>query len=83
MQEFSVVDIKETGRNIAFLRKRAGMSVKNLKEVIGGISLQAIYQWERGGRIPSIDNLIILSEIFHVEMDEIIVRKKEKPKNEI
>ena len=76
MQEFSVVDIKETGRNIAFLRKSAGMSVKNLKEVIGGISQQAIYSWENGVRIPSTDNLVMFSEIFHVTVDDIVVRKR-------
>ncbi len=70
------MDIKETGKKITSLRKNAGMSVKNLKEVIGGISLQAIYQWENGGRIPSIDNLVMLSEIFHVTVDDIVVRKR-------
>ena len=78
MQEYSVVDIKETGKKIASLRKSAGMSVKNLKEVIGGISLQAIYSWENGVRIPGIDNLVMLSEIFHVTVDDIVVRKRKR-----
>ena len=39
-------------------------------------SLQAIYKWQHGDNIPSVDNLIILADVLGVSMDDIIVWKR-------
>lgn len=39
---------------------------------------QAIYKWQHGAALPAIDNLIVLSAVFGVSMDEIIVREEIK-----
>ena len=39
-------------------------------------SPQAIYKWQHGETIPSVDNLIILADVLGVYMDEIIVWKR-------
>lgn len=69
------IDIVTTGANIKHLRQNAGLSVKQLTEMIGISSIQAVYRWERGEALPSIDNLMILSTIFNTPLDEIIVRR--------
>ena len=42
-----------------------------------GISCQAIYRWQRGDALPSIDNLVILADLFGVQIDDIIVTVKD------
>lgn len=67
-----VVNMPRTGGNIRRLRKQSGMSVKNLQEVFGFATPQAIYKWQQGSSLPSIDNLLVLSNLFGVPMEEII-----------
>lgn len=68
-----VVDMIATGRRIQDLRKIAGLSVKDLQDVFGFTTPQAIYKWQHGSDLPTIDNLIVLSAVLGVPMDEIIV----------
>ena len=68
------VDMKATGTQINTLRKRAGLSVKDIQANLGLGSTQAIYKWMAGQSLPSIDNLVILSALLHVSLDDIIVR---------
>lgn len=72
-----MIDTIGTGRNIAILRKRAGLSVADLQDVFGFATPQAIYKWQRGMTLPTIDNLVVLAEVFGVTMDEIIVVARE------
>ena len=71
-----VIDMAATGRNISRLRKEAGLSVKELQEKMELASLQAIYKWQHGDNIPSVDNLIILADVLGVTMDDIIVWRR-------
>lgn len=72
MSNIPVIDMAETGRNIVKLRERAGMSVKNLQDIFGFATPNAIYKWQKGLAMPTVDNLIILAAIFGVTVDEII-----------
>ena len=62
-----------TGQNINKLRKRAGISVKQLQDVLRFNTPQAIYKWFNGVSMPTIDNLVILAAVLGVTIDEIIV----------
>ena len=73
MNMMPIIDTIGTGRNIAVLRKKAGLSVSELQDIFGFGTPQAIYKWQRGTALPNIDNLVVLAEIFGVTMDEIIV----------
>lgn len=72
------IDMVKTGKNIARLRKKSGITVKELQEIFGFATPQAIYKWQRGITLPSIDNLVILSVLFQVHIDEILVTKIEE-----
>ena len=37
-------------------------------------SPEAIYSWEKGKYIPSIDNMIVIAEVYGVTVDDFIVR---------
>ena len=55
------------------LRKKAGLSVKDLQNIFGFASPNAIYKWQNGAAMPALDNLIVLAAIFNVPVDDIII----------
>lgn len=67
------IDMIATGRNIMRLRKAAGLKVKDLQDIFGFTTPQAIYKWQHGAALPTIDNLVVLTAVFDVSLDEIIV----------
>ncbi|MBO7095459.1 MAG: helix-turn-helix transcriptional regulator [Lachnospiraceae bacterium] len=72
-KSFPVIDMTGTGRNITQLREAAGMTVKDLQKIFGFATPQAIYKWQHGAALPTIDNLLVLSAAFGVAIDDIIV----------
>lgn len=68
-----MIDMTATGRNIARLRIDAGLTVKDLADIFGFATPQAVYKWQHGVAMPTLDNLVMLSAVFGVTMDEIIV----------
>ena len=66
------IDMVATGRNITRMRQNAGLTVKNLQIFFGFATPQAIYKWQHGTAMPTIDNLVALAMIFGVTMDDII-----------
>ena len=65
-----------TGNNIARLRKEKGISVKQIQEVMGFNTPQAIFKWQRGETMPTLDNIVVLSELFNTTIEEIVVIEK-------
>ena len=74
-----VIDLRATGQNIKSLRKSAGISVRDLQNVLGFSNPQAIYKWQNGDCMPSIDNLVILAAVLGVTVDEILVTDEDLP----
>ena len=56
---------------LAELRRQKGLSQIELAEAMS-VSRQAVSMWESGATIPSIDNLILLSRLYGVSVDEIL-----------
>lgn len=67
------IDTVGTGMKIMDLRKKAGLSVKDLQNIFGFASPNAIYKWQNGAAMPTLDNLIVLAAIFNVSVDDIII----------
>ena len=67
------IDLMRTGANIVRLRKAAGLTVHDLQMVFGFNSPQAIYKWQNGAALPTVDNLIVLAALLHVRIDDILV----------
>ncbi len=76
--EFPVIDLEATGRNITRLRKEKGLSVRDLQEWFGFEVPQAIYKWQHGRCLPTVDNLFALSSLLGVPMNEILVARGER-----
>ena len=73
MMNLPVIDMARTGQNIGRLRKRAGLSVRDLQDIFGFATPQAIYKWQQGVALPTIDNLVVLAAVLQVRMDDILV----------
>ena len=77
MNRIPVIDMTATGINIARLRASAGLTVKDLQDIFGFNTPQAIYKWQRGTALPTVDNLVVLAAVFGVRMDDIIVLQRD------
>ena len=78
MSDLPCIDLIKTGQNIEKLRKEMGLSVRDLQILFGFTTPQAIYKWQHGDCMPSIDNLLVLATIFQVHREDIIVIDKKK-----
>lgn len=67
------IDMVATGKNIEMLRKAAGVSVRDLQDIFGFGTPQAIYKWQHGAAMPTIDNLVVLAAVLQVKIDDILV----------
>lgn len=70
------INVIETGKNINRMRIEADISVKDMQQVFGFTTPQAIYKWIHGMNLPTIDNMIILAAMFNVTVDEILITEE-------
>lgn len=68
------IDMKGTGNKIRDMRKKSGMTIKQIQDACG-ISAAAVCKWQNGQALPSIDNLLILSVLWNVKMDDLVVKQ--------
>ena len=73
MDNMPVIDMTATGMNIARLRINAGLTVRDLQTIFGFSTPQAIYKWQRGDAMPTLDNMLVLATVFGVTIDDILV----------
>lgn len=70
-----VVDLKATGAQIKSLRIKYGYTVHDIQAIFGFEYPQAVYAWERGKSIPTIDKLLVLAHLFDVTVEEIVIQR--------
>ena len=73
MVNMPVIDMIRTGQNIGRLRKQAGLSVRDLQDIFGFATPQAIYKWQQGVALQTKDNRVVLAAVLQVRMDDILV----------
>lgn len=67
----SVVKTVELNEKLISLRKDKKMSQQDLAEALN-VSRQAVSRWEVGIAVPSMDNLLALSKLFGVPLNELV-----------
>lgn len=70
---YPVINLVETGRCIERQRRQAGLTVRELQTYFGFEYPQAIYKWQHGECLPTVDNLLALSRILRVPMEDLLV----------
>ena len=83
MNRIPVIDVTATGINIARLRAAAGLTVKDLQDIFGFNTPQAIYKWQRGTALPTVDNLVGLAAVFGVRLDDIIIFQRDNQQAQV
>ncbi len=68
----------EIANRLVQLRKQHGLSQEELAARLG-ISRQAVSKWERAEASPDTDNLILLSRVYNVSIDELLRTEDEIP----
>ena len=68
------IDLTATGIRITQVRQQAGLTVRDLQDIFGFNTPQAIYRWQRGVTLPTLDNLVVLATVFGTTLDAIVVR---------
>ncbi len=59
------------GENLKKLRKSKKLSQESLAEKIG-VSRQSVSKWECGDTYPEMDNILLLCNIFHCKINELV-----------
>ena len=76
MNESNVsIDMRRTGLKLQRLARQNGFSVKDIQKYLCLSCPQPVYRWYKGSILPSVDNLLRLSELYHVHMEELLVKK--------
>jgi len=70
---FPVIDLAGTGRSIERHRRQAGLTVRDLQTYFGFEYPQAIYKWQHGECLPTVDNLLALARLLQVPMEDLLV----------
>ena len=65
--------------NVKMLRKQAGMSQEQLAEKLG-VSRQAVTKWETGAGIPDIENIMAISMLFDISIDDLLSNERDSKK---
>ena len=75
MNNMPIIDMAATGMNITRLRINAGLTVRDLQAIFGFSTPQAIYKWQHGDAMLTLDNIVVLAAVFGVTVDAILVYK--------
>ncbi|MGE7752877.1 helix-turn-helix domain-containing protein [Lysinibacillus fusiformis] len=67
-----MLNLEQVGAYISFLRKKKDWTQVELANLVG-VSHQAVSKWERGESLPDIGVLILLSKVFEVSIDNLLL----------
>ena len=68
-----MINLVKTDQNIKRMGEEKDMSVQRLADFMEFEAVQAVYNWQNGKTLPSLENLKILSELFNKPMDDILI----------
>ena len=81
MKTYPVLDLQATGERIKKLRMERRMSVTDICNYMGFENPQAVYKWQRGETLPTVDNLFALSHLFETPMENILCSKESRERD--
>ena len=64
------------------IRKKAGLSQEQLAEKLG-VSRQAVTKWETETGIPDIENMMAISALFDISIDELLSNERPANKSQV
>lgn len=73
------IDMQRTGRKLKHMIESAGYTPRMIQEYLHLSCVQPIYRWYKGLILPSVDHLLMLSELLNVHMEDLLVKKNVVP----
>ena len=73
------IDMQQTGRKLKYIIESAGYTPRMIQEYLHLSCVQPIYRWYKGLILPSVDHLLMLSELLDVHMEDLLVKKNAMP----
>lgn len=68
------IDMDATAKRLDELRKERNLSIKDIQNHFNFYTPQAVYKWMNGTALPTIDNLVILADLYRCKVDDMLVR---------
>ena len=75
MRRYPVIDPKATGENILRRRRELGYSVLDVQKYLNLACPQAVYHWQKGRALPSLENMYALSVLLDTTVNALIAEK--------
>lgn len=69
------IDMQRTGRKLKRMLESAGYTPRIIQDYLHLSCVQPIYRWYKGKILPSVDHLLMLSELLNVHMEDLLVKK--------
>ena len=76
MRPYPVIDARATGEKILRRRVEKGYTVLDVQKYLNLACSQAVYHWQAGRSLPSIDNFYALSTMLETTVNELIAEKE-------
>lgn len=73
MNQKQIINKVKTGLNLYRLIEASGKTRIEIAEYLELESTRVIYDWTSGIKLPSLENLLNLSILFHVSIEDILV----------
>ena len=70
------LDMIQTGLNIRNRMNLNNVSVRDVQNIFGFNTPSCIYRWLNGASMPTLDNLIVLVDFLHCDLNDIISVKR-------
>ncbi len=68
-----VISMEKTGKRLGHLMRQGRYSVKDIQKLLDLACPQPVYRWLQGKALPTVDHLYILSGLFQIHMEELLV----------
>lgn len=70
------IDMQRTGIRLKEFIQKSGYCVADIQEYLHLSCPQPVYRWFKGTILPSVDHLLMLSELLGVHMEDLLVKKQ-------
>lgn len=76
------INKKATGERLRRLLQERGMKAADLQRLLGLENHQPVYKWLNGKSLPSLEHLCRIAEVLETSVEDILVYRKEKYREE-
>ena len=73
------IDMQRTGIRLKHLLESSGYTPRIIQDYLHLSCVQPIYRWYKGKILPSVDHLLMLSELLNVHMEDLLVKMNAVP----